>query len=202
MFSYIKGMIAFKQNNVIVVETGGIGYKISTSATALERSGQLGETVQMFTYLYVRENLVELIGFLTMEELTMFELLIGVSGIGPKAALAISGVLSPSKFSLAVITDDAKAIAKAQGVGLKSAQRVILELKDKMKKAEGQLKSDDNMEAAFEKQLGSVTSEASEALMVLGYTASEANRAIASVMQEGMALDELIRVALKSLVKG
>ena len=201
MFSYIKGALTYKHNSLLVVEAGGIGYKISTPVTTIERCGGLGEEVKIFTYLYVRENLVELIGFLTMEELSMFELLIAVSGVGPKAALSISAMMSPTKFSLAVISNDSKAISQAQGIGLKTAQRLILELKDKMKKQQTSsnittiVNDDDDVRG------GSKLSEAISALMVLGYTSFEASRSVSAIYSDSMELEDIIMASLRGLMK-
>ena len=200
MFSYIKGALTYKHNSLLVVEAGGIGYKISTPITTLERCGSIGDEVKIFTYLYVRENLVELIGFLTMEELSMFELLISVSGVGPKAALSISAMMSPTKFSIAVISNDSKAISKAQGIGLKTAQRLILELKDKMKKQQMStniepIVDDDDFSG------GSKLSEAISALMVLGYSSYEASRAVSAVYSDSMELEDIIKASLRGLMK-
>jgi Holliday junction DNA helicase RuvA len=201
MFSYIKGTVAFKHNNVIVVEAAGIGYKIGTSSVTLEKCGEIGANVQIFTYLYVRENIFDLIGFMSREELTMFELLITVSGVGPKAALAICGLMSPSKFSLAVISDDHASIAMASGIGPKTGKRIILELKDKMKKtlsaAEGSAESieDEALTA------GKCFEEAISALIVLGYSPKESWKAVKSVYKDEMELESIVKNALMSLMK-
>ena len=203
MFSYIKGTLEYKFKDVVVVETGGVGYKINTPVTTVERCPDTGQEIKIYTYLYVRENIVDLIGFLTMEELSMFELLITVSGVGPKAALSIGSVLSPSKFSLAVITNDIKSITKAQGVGPKVAQRIILELKDKMKKSNADM--DDELDRILEDDMtdagSSKMNEAVSALMVLGYSNFEANRAVQKAYDENADLELIVKEALKSLVK-
>ncbi len=202
MFSYIKGAIAFKHNNTIVVEASGIGYKISTSTVTLEKCGEVGANVQIFTYLYVRENIVDLIGFMSREELTMFELLITVSGVGPKAALAICGIMSPSKFSLAVISDDYAAIAMASGIGPKSAKRIILELKDKMKKTLSASAEDGTDGGTGGAAAGGKSfDEAVSALIVLGYSPKESWRAVKSVYKDEMELESIVKNALMSLMK-
>jgi len=133
MFAYIKGTLEYKCSDYLIVEANGIGYKIFTSISTIETAGRVGEQVKIYTYLHVREDIINLYGFLTQEELGMFELLISVSGIGPKAAISVLSSISPSKFGLAVITDDIKTLTKAPGIGNKTAQRIILELKDKIK---------------------------------------------------------------------
>ena len=202
MYSYIKGTLTYKHDNQLVIETGGIGYKISTPVTTVEKCGSIGDEIQVYTYLYIRENMMELIGFLSMEELSMFELLITVSGVGPKAALSICSLMSPSKFSLAVITGDSGAIKKAQGIGLKTSQRIILELKDKLKKKHNDI--DSNFEGFMDDEdpgTGSKISEAVSALMVLGYSSYESGRAVSAVYSDSLELEEVVKLSLKRLIK-
>lgn len=201
MFSYIKGTLTYKHNSLLVVEAGGIGYKISTPVTTVERCGSIGDEVKIFTYLYVRENFVELIGFLTMEELSMFELLISVSGVGPKAVLSISAMMSPTKFSLAVVSNDSKAISKAPGIGLKTAQRLILELKDKMKKQQMSTNEVIDVDDTDDFSGGSKLGEAISALMVLGYSSYEASRSVSAVYNDSMELEDIIKASLRGLMK-
>ncbi|MCX7843702.1 MAG: Holliday junction branch migration protein RuvA [Clostridia bacterium] len=201
MFAYIKGKLEYKYNDFVVVEANGVGYKINTALSTIESIGQIGSEVKLFTHLYVREDIMNLYGFMTQEELGMFELLISVSGVGPKAAVSLLSAVSPSKFGLAVITDDAKTLTKAQGIGTKMAQRIILELKDKIKKE--QLAATDSFkeEKAAVDRAGSRASEAISALMVLGYTALEASRAVSAVYSEDMDLESVIKSALKGLAR-
>lgn len=201
MFAYIKGKLDYKHNEYIVVEANGIGYKINTALSTLEKVGSVGDEVRIYTHLHVREDMMCLYGFASQEELGMFELLISVSGVGPKVAVSVISSIPSSKFGLAVITDDVKTITKAQGVGNKMAQRIILELKDKIKKE--QLLSpvgerDMRPEASGG---GSRVSEAVSALMVLGYTPLEASKAINAVYSEDMDLESIIKSALKGLVR-
>jgi len=199
VFAYISGKLDYKHNEYIVVEANGIGYKINTALSTVQNAGSQGDDIKVYTHLHVREDVMSLFGFLSKEELGMFELLIGVSGVGPKAAVSIISSLSPSKFSLAVITDDIKTLTKAQGIGNKMAQRIILELKDKIKKE--QLVSIDtgiSKNVSVDEE-GSRISEAVSALMVLGYNPLEANKAVSSVYSEGMDLEVIIKNALKSL---
>lgn len=197
MIAYIRGNLDYKGTDFVVVEAKGIGYKIRTPLPAIERIGQKGDEVKVYTYLYVREDAMNLYGFLTQEELGTFELLISVSGIGPKAALSLLSTVSPSSFALAVITDDVSTLMKAQGVGKKTAQRIILELKDKIKKE--QLEDVSIVEAAFENGSNSGKEEAVSALMVLGYTQLEARKAVSTVFAEDMDVEAVIKKALKAL---
>jgi len=202
LYAYIKGKLDYRHNDYLVVEAGGIGYKIFTSLSTIEAAGQVGAEVKLFTHLHVREDIMSLYGFITQEELGMFELLLTVSGVGPKAALSLLSSVSPSKFGLAVITDDAKSLTRAQGIGSKMAQRIILELKDKIKKeqlaaipgiAGGQLS------AAYSES--TKLSEAISALMVLGYTAIEASRAVSAAYSDELDLESIIMGSLKGLIR-
>ncbi|MCR4434908.1 MAG: Holliday junction branch migration protein RuvA [Clostridiales bacterium] len=201
MFAYIRGKLAYKHNEYMVVEANGVGYKIYTALSTLEAVGAVGEEVKVHTYLYVREDVMSLYGFRTTEELSMFELLISVSGIGPKAAISVLSCVSPSKFCLAVVTEDVKTLTRAQGIGAKTAQRIILELKDKIKKEHMDNISINGEENAVETGNGSRISEAVSALMVLGYTPLEASRAVSAVYSEDMDLESVIKKALKGLVR-
>lgn len=201
MFAYIRGKLAYKHNDYIVVEANGVGYKIYTSLSTIQNVEPVGSEVKIYTYLYVREDMMNLYGFLTQEELGMFELLLSVSGVGPKAAISVISSMSPSKFGLSVITNDYKALTKAQGVGNKMAQRIILELKDKISKMELTDNCSDEDEVNNEVKDNSRFSEAVSALMVLGYTASEANKAVASVYMDNMDIETVIKNALKALVR-
>ena len=136
MFAYIKGNLEEKSNNYVVIDVGGIGYKIFMSNQALENIGETGKIVKVHTYYYVREDNISLYGFLTKEELTMFELLLQVSGVGAKSAIVMLSNITPSVFALAVITEDITKLTKIPGVGAKTAKRIVLELKDKLKAME------------------------------------------------------------------
>ena len=201
MFAYIRGILEYKHNDYVVVEAKGVGYKIYTSLSTIQNIEPLGSEVKIYTHLYVREDIMNLYGFLTQEELGMFELLLGVSGVGPKAAISVVSSMSPSKFGLSVITDDYKSLTKAQGVGNKVAQRIILELKDKINKTDlvsTYIDKDDSVNVSKD---NSRVSEAISALIVLGYTAYEANKAVASVYSEDMDLEIIIKNALKALAR-
>ncbi|MDD6214459.1 MAG: Holliday junction branch migration protein RuvA [Firmicutes bacterium] len=193
MYCYIKGELVLKKDNYIIVDNNGIGYKIFTSASTMEtlREGK----VTIYTYLYVREDTQDLFGFATNEELSMFLHLISVSGVGPKAALAILSVTTPEKFALAVITSDTKTITKAQGVGPKLAQRVILELKDKLKN-EDMIPPEVEESTDFTDNRG----EAVSALMVLGYAQKDAASAVGGV-DPTLETEEIVKRALKNLMR-
>ncbi|NMA33746.1 MAG: Holliday junction branch migration protein RuvA [Clostridiaceae bacterium] len=203
MYAYIKGKLEARGTDYLVIETGGVGYLVYTTLTTLQEAGrlELGQEFRVYTHLHVREDVMDLFGFATHEELSVFKLLLTVSGVGPKVALSLLSAVSPSKFSLAIITDDVKTLTKAQGVGNKMAQRIILELKDKIKKEQLAFRADTGPLLPQEPQAGSGLSEAVSALMVLGYTQAEANRAVAAVYSDGMELEEIIRNALKGLMK-
>ena len=194
MYAYIKGILTYKNYPVVVLEAGGVGYKISTTTNTIGKLPELGETVTLYTYLNVKEDIMELYGFYTREELSVFELLISVSGVGPKVGATILSSVNPQSFVVAVATGDAKAITKAQGVGPKLAARIILELKDKINK-DGRVEIP---ESVSQGQSLEVNDEAVEALMVLGYSPSEAKKAVAGLTGT---VEEIIGIALKNLMK-
>ena len=194
MYYYIKGELILKDAGFVVVENNGIGYKIFTSGYTMANLSE--KIVTLYTYLHVREDIFDLYGFSTNEELSMFQNLISVSGVGPKAALSILSVMSPMSLAAAIITGDAKALTKANGVGAKMAQRVILELKDKLKNADI---IPDTLTKEEVINSGS-PEEAVSALMVLGYSQNDAKRAVASVDQS-LSTDEMITLALKKMMK-
>ena len=206
MFYYLKGALVHLENGLAVLDVGGVGYKLTVSGTTYDamppnRSVATPPTVCLYTHMAVREDDVELFGFATQEELASFKLLISVSGIGPKAAMSILTLLSPEKFALAVCTEDKKTIAKANGIGPKTAARVILELKDKLMK-ETDLSSPISASpapSATGTSRGKL-SEAVDALVVLGYSRAEAS-AVLKDLDSSLELEELIRAALKKLMK-
>lgn len=202
MFAYIRGKLEYKHNEYIVVEANGVGYKIYTSLSTIQNVGLAGAEVKIYTHLYVREDIMCLYGFVTEEELAMFELLLGVSGVGPKAAVSVISSMSASKFGLSVITNDVKSLTKAPGIGNKMAQRIILELKDKISKMDIGASLKEGNEASVIEKDSSRASEAISALIVLGYTAAEASKAVASVYSDDMELEDVIKNALKGLVRG
>ena len=204
MISYIRGILTEASGDGIVVEAGGIGYEIRVPLSVLERLPRLGEEVKIHTFLQVREDGVGLFGFLDRGELAMFKQLLGVGGIGPKGALGVLTALKPDDLRLAVISGDAKAIARAPGVGIKTAQRIILDLKDKVS-------MDDILPAADgsgpdsggrgDALLGAAAREAMEALTALGYSAMEASRAVGRVeVTEDMTAEDVLKQSLRFLI--
>jgi Holliday junction DNA helicase RuvA len=197
LFAYLKGHIEFIKENYIIIDVNGVGYKVYTSISTINKLPSLHQDVQIYTYLYVKEDVLDLYGFIDQEELGMFELLISVSGVGPKAALAILSTISPPQFALALVSSDVKTITKAPGVGNKLAQRIILELKDKIKSEELiDIKDQETITGQPD-----YSSEAVNALVVLGYSAAEATKAVQAVNAEGIEVEEIIKLALKNLMK-
>lgn len=200
MYSYIKGILTDVEENLVVIETGGIGYNIYTTGQTLDYLPSVGEELKLYTYLHIREDAMVLYGFLTKDDLRVFKLLLGVSGIGPKGALAILSVMSTDDLRFAVLGDDAKAIAKAPGIGAKTAQRLILELKDKL-----------SLEDAFEQKLAhteekvqnhakGAKNEAVQALVALGYSSSEALKALNGIeINEDTDVEDILKAALKNM---
>lgn len=207
MFYYLSGKLALLKNDLAVIDVGGVGYKLTISGTTYEampanRSVKEPPTIKLFTYLAVREDGIELFGFATETELATFKLLITVSGVGPKAAMAILSHLTPEKFALAVCTDDKKTISKANGIGPKTAARVILELKDKLMKEAGgsDFASVATPVVGASAAKGGKLAEATDALMVLGYSRAEAMAAMKDMDIAKMELEEIIRLSLKRLM--
>lgn len=193
MYYYIKGTLVQKSDNFIVVDANGVGYMIYTSQNTISNVGETGSAVTIYTYLHVREDVMDLFGFGTVEEKNTFMHLISVSGVGPKAALAILSVTTPAKFAVAVVTNDVKMITRAAGVGPKLAQRVILELKDKLKADDLDVVLDDDEEVLTDNR-----SEAVSALVVLGYSSIEAQKAVKGI-DGSLSVEDIIKKALVSL---
>lgn len=194
MYYYIRGKLVHRDENFAVIDASGVGYKIYTSSSALQSLAASKDEVTMYTHLYVREDIQDLYGFPSIEEKSMFMTLLSVSGVGPKAALAILSAVSPSELAAAIVTNNAKAITKAQGVGPKLAQRIILELKDK-------LKSDDIQEMVYaddEFIASDNLSEAVSALVVLGYSPNDAKKAVSGA-DASMSVEDIIKTALSKL---
>ncbi len=198
MFAYIKGSLEQKSNNYVVIDVGGIGYKIFMATKAIEALGEIGEIVKVHTHYYVREDNISLYGFNTNEELRMFELLLQVSGIGAKSAIAMLSEISPSSFALAVISDDISQLVKIPGIGKKTAARIVLELKDKLKTEETITKTEEvKLSISNEEE----TSEAIAALQVLGYTKREIEKALENIDTKNLQLEEIIKQGLKNLAR-
>lgn len=198
MYAYISGKIADKANNYVVIDNGGMGYKIFMSPSVIEKLPDVGEFQKIHTYYYVREDVISLYGFLTNEELRMFELLLSVSGIGAKSAIQILSSITPSSFALAVISNDVSKIVKIPGIGNKTAARIILELKDKLKTEQAISKNEQVKEAIHESEKDT---EAVVALQVLGYTRKEIEKALEKFETQNLTVEEIIRNALKILGK-
>ena len=201
MYSYIKGELAEVNTDHIVIDVGGIGYMIYIPAQSLNYLPGIGEMLKVHTYLYMREDAMILYGFLTMDDLEMFKLLITVSGIGPKGGLAVLSTLSSDDLRFAVLSGDSKAISKAPGIGSKTAQRVIIDLKDKL-----------SLEDAFEKKLehenekinvssnSQVKNDAVMALNALGYSSTESLKAVSKVeITDDMDVEDVLKAALKHM---
>lgn len=200
MYAYIKGTLEIKGEDHVVIENQGIGYKIFAPKTTIDRLGETGSLVKVYTHYHVREDNISLYGFYNLEELRMFELLIGVSGIGAKSATAILANISPSKFALSVITNDIKEITKLPGIGAKSAQRIILELKDKLKTEES-IANTQNEELKEAVSKDNNVREAIAALQVLGYPVKEATKAVASFDSSSLSIEDIIKKALAYFTK-
>ncbi len=202
MVSYIKGLLEEKNADHIVIDTAGIGYNIIVPTTAIAEMPARGESVKIYTYLHVREDAMILYGFLTKEDRETFRLLITVNGIGPKGAIGILSGLSTYDLKIAIMNNDVKSICLAPGIGKKTAQKLILELKDKLKLEDysemiGHQISDQSLSANV--QSLSIKDEAVEALVSLGYSSNEAIRAVKGISAEGIKVEDVIKEALKNL---
>ena len=195
MYAHFEGVLAEKNADSLVIDCGGVGYQLLVSAAALAAAPQVGARFKCYAHLSVREDAQELFGFYSREEKAMFLRLNSVTGIGPRTALGILSALSVRELTIALLTGDAAALARAPGIGKKTAQRLILELRDKIDGAE-ELTAGQVAPAA---PRGGPTAEAIEALMALGYASGEAAAAVARVAAETDRTDEFIRLALKGM---
>ena len=198
MFYYLNGTVALIDQNLAVIDCGGVGYKCFTSNYTLAQL-QPGKAAKLFTHCNVREDAFDIFGFSTREELRCFELLLTVSGVGTKAALAILSIVSPDQFTLAVLTQDEKTLTMAQGVGKKMASRILLELKDKLGGAQLELNTGVQMDGVPIAH-GSKSAEATAALASLGYSQSEIGMALKGVDVEHLSVEEIVRQALRAMV--
>ncbi|MBC8535661.1 Holliday junction branch migration protein RuvA [Feifania hominis] len=200
MFAYLRGTLAEKELGAVVVECGGVGFRLATTMNTIKKLPEAGAEVKLHTHFSVREDAMELFGFYSPDELSCFRMLISVSGVGPKAALSILSENSYEQLALAIVTGDTKALTRAPGIGPKIANRIVLELKDKIKN-EQFMPSSANA-APGEVVMGEVSQiEAVNALMVLGYSQSEASRAVQAVYAEGEPVERTIKQALKFLMR-
>ena len=199
MIYSLRGRLALKDLGLVVVECGGVGYACKTSYSTVSQLGETGSEVTVYTHLYVREDAVELFGFATLQELSCFRLLISVSGVGPKAATAILSDMTPEKFAFTVASGDSKTFTKTKGIGAKTAQRIVLELKDKMSAESigGSVAVDAaSFAAAPSGAVSSAVTEALEALMVLGYTQGEV-APILGKLDQSLSTQDMIKETLR-----
>lgn len=202
MISYIKGELTEVFEDTVVVETNGIGYNICVPGSVLDRLPSVGSSVRIYTYLYVKEDAMNLFGFLSRDDLSVFKLLLNVSGIGPKGALAILSTIGPDDLRFAVLSEDVKTISSAPGIGAKTAKRLIIELKDKLKLAEVFETALANKEkASSENDVLLARNEAVEALVALGYASAQAMKAVQQVENaEEKDSEQILKEALKKLI--
>ena len=201
MYYYVSGVVAHVEPYLAVIDCGGVGYACRTTSYTLSQMKK-GDKAKLFTYLSVREDAMDLYGVFSQEELKLFQQLISVSGVGPKAALAILSASSPANLAMSIITGDEKALTRAPGVGKKIAQRVILELKDKLAKGQSVSGSGESVAGPAVTIIPqNKLSEASAALAVLGYSQAEINVALKGIDLENLPLEQIIRLALKNMLK-
>lgn len=194
MFAYIKGSLEMKSSGYIVIDINGLGYKVFMSQNNIDTIGELHNIIKVFTYVKVREDDISIYGFKTQEELKMFELLISVSGVGAKSALVMLSCIEPSDFAIAVISNDIKVLTKVPGIGNKSAQRIILELKDKLKEEQLEEKLKDSSKKT--KDNSENINEAISGLMVLGYSKKDIEKAFEHLDIDNLSIEDLIKKGL------
>jgi Holliday junction DNA helicase RuvA len=203
MLYHVKGELVTTEGSLAVVDCGGVGYALTVSYNTVEKlSGKIGSEVLLFTHLQVREDGIELFGFGDKQELSVFRLLISVSGVGPKAAMSILSTLTPDRFAYAVSTEDAKALSRAPGIGGKTAARIVLELKDKISKDQmagdlASLKDTAPTVRGTAPAGGGKLSEAADALGVLGYSRAEITEALRGIDTAQLSLEDIIKAALR-----
>ena len=200
MYAYIKGSLEEKGTNYVVIENGNIGYKIFMSNMSINEIGDLGEKVKVYTHYYVREDNISLYGFLSHEELKMFELLLSVSGIGAKSAIAMLSNITPAGFAVAIISNNVALLKKIPGIGPKTAQRIILELQDKLKAEQELTKQEEQTEIKIVNNSENVE-EAMQALQILGYNKKEIEKAFEKIANTDVSVEELIKKGLSILAR-
>lgn len=199
MYAYFKGKIAVKEPDLVIIEVAGIGYNIRISSGTASLLPPVGEEAKLYTYTAVREDAIALYGFLTKDDLDIFKLLIGVNGIGPKGGQSILSVMSPDELRFAILSGDAKMIAKAPGIGAKTAQRIILDMRDKVS-LEDTLHAGEE-EVRVDPSVSDALREAVEALTALGYGVTEATRAVKAVKDaEQMTVEDILKASLRHLM--
>lgn len=199
MISYLRGTLAAFEEDKVIVDVGGVGYGVFMSGQAMGRLPAVGSEVKLHTYLNVKEEAMQLYGFLTRDDLSVFRQLIGVNGIGPKGGLGILSALSPDDLRFAVLANDVKAICAAPGIGKKTAEKLILELRDKLKLEDAldHIASDSEASVGME-SYSQIRSEAVQALVALGYGSTEALRAVKKVeVEEAMEVEDVLKLAFK-----
>ncbi len=208
MLAYIKGTLEMKMTEYVVIDVGGLGYKVFMSSVGMDKLGNIGDQVKVYTYYRVREDDISIFGFNSNEELRMFELLLSVSGVGAKTALAMLAVCTPSEFVLAIVSEDINVLTSIPGIGPKSAKRIILELKDKIKKeqqiaeltnATNKVVSETNMKVKQMIEDDNKVQEAIAALQVLGYNKKDIEKAFMTLDKTGLSTEDLIKKGLTML---
>ena len=201
MISYIRGELVAVEKEKVIIDVGGVGYGIFMPESSMGLLPQMGNEVKLYTYLNVREDAMQLFGFLTRDDLEIFKLLIGVSGIGPKGGLSILSKLTADDLRFAIMSGDSKAISAAPGIGKKTAEKVIIELKDKLDIEQILNPSDSETKSAIkmDSSANEVQSEAVQALVALGYGSTESLKAVNKVNSENMTVEEVLKQALKNL---
>lgn len=201
MISYIRGELVAVEKEKVIIDVGGVGYGIFMPESAMGLLPQMGNEVKLYTYLNVREDAMQLFGFLTRDDLEIFKLLIGVSGIGPKGGLSILSKLTADDLRFAIMSGDSKAISAAPGIGKKTAEKVIIELKDKLDIEQILNPSDSETKSAIKMDgsANAVQSEAVQALVALGYGSTESLKAVNKVNSENMTVEAVLKQALKNL---
>ncbi len=197
MIAYLNGILELKFNGYIIIDVMGVGYKVFMSETSINKLGEIGDKVKVYTHYHVREDEISLYGFLNIEELNMFELLISVSGVGAKSALNTLAYIEPSTFALAVVSNDTSKLVKIPGIGAKTAARIVLELKDKLKNQDIVKNKVDKIESNIENKEN--IEEAITALQVLGYNRKEIEKIFEKIEDTNISLEELIKKGLKYL---
>ncbi len=201
MYAFIEGEVCEKANGSLVILAGGVGWQLLCSNTTLQAAPALGEKMRCYTFLSVREDAMELFGFSSREEKEMFLQLTSVSGIGPKTALGLLGSMPLRDLNLAILLGDVNALSRAPGIGKKTAQRIALELKDKVSQADVSARADSGAAAAAAPALSSdAATEAIEALIALGYSSTEARNAVSQVRDKSDKAEELVRLSLRAMV--
>ncbi len=200
MFYHINGIVTDILPQLAVVDCGGVGFSLNTTSNTISHL-KTGEKAKLYTYVYIREDKLDLYGFITLEEKRLFEMLVGVSGVGPKAALSVLSSNTPEALALAIISGDDSALVRAQGVGKKTAQRIILELRDKLAKETSELSFAGSGATPATQIPGDKLGDAVSALMVLGYSQAEINVALRGLDPDSLSLEEIIRLALRQMMK-